>query len=165
MQWRSSYAPSGTNGLRYSPPRACGSRRILTAEGAKQSAILTAEGEQQSQVLVARGQAQAIEAVFEAIHRGRPDAELLAYQYLQTLPKIADGAASKLWLLPSELTQALNAFAAAFAGRDGTPQIRLPDQPSEDAWTASRDDSREDDHRERVLDREEVAKETADGAL
>jgi hypothetical protein len=29
--------------------------------------------------------------VFEAIHQGRPDSELLAYQYLQTLPKIASG--------------------------------------------------------------------------
>jgi regulator of protease activity HflC (stomatin/prohibitin superfamily) len=100
--------------------------QILTAEGAKQSAILTAEGEQQSQVLVARGQAQAIEAVFEAIHRGRPDAELLAYQYLQTLPKIADGAGSKLWMLPTELTRALDAFASAFADRDGAAKVQQP---------------------------------------
>jgi regulator of protease activity HflC (stomatin/prohibitin superfamily) len=65
--------------------------QILTAEGAKQGAILTAEGEQQAQILLAQGQAQAIGTVFEAIHLGRPDPELLAYQYLQTLPKIASG--------------------------------------------------------------------------
>ena len=72
--------------------------QILTAEGAKQSAILTAEGQQQSQVLVAQGQAKAIDVVFTAIHDGHPDAALLAYQYLQVLPKIAEGHGSQVWL-------------------------------------------------------------------
>ena len=91
--------------------------QILTAEGAKQSAILTAEGERQSQVLVAQGQAEAIGTVFEAIHRGRPDPQLLAYQYLQTLPKLANGDGNHTWLIPSELTRALDAFASGFGDR------------------------------------------------
>jgi regulator of protease activity HflC (stomatin/prohibitin superfamily) len=91
--------------------------QILTAEGAKQAAILTAEGEQQAQILLARGQAQAIGTVFEAIHQGRPDPELLAYQYLQTLPKIASGDGNHTWLIPSELTRALDAFASGFGDR------------------------------------------------
>src|SRR5216683_6276933 len=91
--------------------------QILTAEGAKQSAILTAEGERQSQVLVAEGQAEAIGTVFEAIHRGRPDPQLLAYQYLQTLPKLANGDGNHTWLIPSELTRALDAFASGFGDR------------------------------------------------
>jgi regulator of protease activity HflC (stomatin/prohibitin superfamily) len=88
--------------------------QILTAEGAKQSSILTAEGQRQSQVLVAEGQAKAIDIVFTAIHEGRPDADLLAYQYLQVLPKIAEGQGTQLWMIPSELTKALDGFASAF---------------------------------------------------
>src|SRR5436190_6054255 len=88
--------------------------QILTAEGAKQSSILTAEGQRQSQVLVAEGQAKSIDIVFTAIHEGRPDADLLAYQYLQVLPKIAEGKGSQLWMIPSELTKALDGFASAF---------------------------------------------------
>jgi regulator of protease activity HflC (stomatin/prohibitin superfamily) len=84
---------------------------ILTAEGEKQSAILKAEGEKQAAILAAEGQSKAIETVFEAIHRGKPDAELLAYQYLQTLPQIAQGAANKVWVIPSELTRALGSIS------------------------------------------------------
>jgi regulator of protease activity HflC (stomatin/prohibitin superfamily) len=88
--------------------------QILTAEGAKQSAILTAEGQRQSQILMAQGQAKAIDIVFTAIHEGHPDPELLAYQYLQALPKIAEGQGSQVWMIPSEFTKALDGFAAAF---------------------------------------------------
>jgi regulator of protease activity HflC (stomatin/prohibitin superfamily) len=97
---------------------------ILTAEGVKQSAILTAEGEKQSSILRAEGQAQAailqaqgesraILQVFDAIHRGDPDPKLLAYQYLQVLPQIAQGGANKLWVVPTELTDALRGFAGS----------------------------------------------------
>src|SRR6476619_7794389 len=95
--------------------------QILTAEGAKQSAILTAEGQQQSQVLVAEGQAKAIDVVFTAIHDGHPDAALLAYQYLQMLPKIAEGHGSQVWMIPSELTKALDGFASAFGSPGSSP--------------------------------------------
>jgi regulator of protease activity HflC (stomatin/prohibitin superfamily) len=92
--------------------------QILTAEGEKQSAILRAEGAAQAvvtqakadaeaQALRATGQSQAIGTVFKAIHEGKPDAELLAYQYLQMLPLIAQGDANKLWIIPSELSKAL----------------------------------------------------------
>jgi regulator of protease activity HflC (stomatin/prohibitin superfamily) len=98
---------------------------ILTAEGAQQAAILTAEGERQAQILLAQGQAQAIGTVFDAIHQGRPDPELLAYQYLQTLPKIASGDGNHTWLIPSELTRALDAFASGF-GDHRTGGAALP---------------------------------------
>ena len=78
---------------------------ILTAEGEKQSAILKAEGQKQSAILAAEGQSKAIETVFKAIHDGNPDPQLLAYQYLQVLPQIAQGDANKVWVIPSELTQ------------------------------------------------------------
>src|SRR5438132_7762764 len=81
--------------------------QILTAEGEKQSAILRAEGQRQAQILQSEGQANAIGTVFEAIHDGKPDAELLAYQYLQILPQIAQGESNKLWIIPAEFQQAL----------------------------------------------------------
>jgi regulator of protease activity HflC (stomatin/prohibitin superfamily) len=99
--------------------------QILTAEGEKQSAILRAEGAAQAavtqatadakaQALRAEGQSQAIATVFEAIHQGKPDAELLAYQYLQVLPQIARGDANKLWIVPSEMGKALEALGGLF---------------------------------------------------
>src|SRR5437773_2126367 len=81
--------------------------QILTAEGEKQAAILKAEGGRQAMILEAEGQAKAIGTVFQAIHDGKPDSALLAYQYLQMLPQIAQGDANKMWIIPSELTQAL----------------------------------------------------------
>ena len=81
--------------------------QILTAEGEKQSSILRAEGQKQSDILKAEGQSQAIESVFDAIHRGDADPKLLAYQYLQVLPQIAQGESNKVWIIPSEVTQAL----------------------------------------------------------
>jgi regulator of protease activity HflC (stomatin/prohibitin superfamily) len=99
---------------------------ILTAEGVKQSAILTAEGEKQSAVLRAEGaktaailraegESQAIGTVFQAIHDGRPDRELLSYQYLQMLPQLAQGEANKIFVIPSEFSQALGNLADRFS--------------------------------------------------
>jgi regulator of protease activity HflC (stomatin/prohibitin superfamily) len=97
---------------------------ILTAEGNKQSSILTAEGQRQSQILQAEGQAQAIDTVFSAIHAGKPDKELLSYQYLQMLPQLARGEANKLFIIPSEFNNALSGLAGAvgkLGQGDGTP--------------------------------------------
>ena len=85
--------------------------QILTAEGDKQSAILRAEGQAQSAILKAQGESRAILQVFDAIHRGNADSKLLAYQYLQTLPKIANGSSSKMWIVPTEFTAALDGIA------------------------------------------------------
>jgi regulator of protease activity HflC (stomatin/prohibitin superfamily) len=81
--------------------------QILTAEGEKQAAILKAEGQRQSAILQAEGQAKAIDTVFKAIHEGNVDQKLLAYQYLQVLPQIAQGNGNTIWMIPSELTNAL----------------------------------------------------------
>jgi regulator of protease activity HflC (stomatin/prohibitin superfamily) len=90
--------------------------QILEAEGAKQSAILRAEGERQALIVRAEGEAKAIDTVFRAIHEGDADPKLLAYQYLQMLPRIAEGESNKLWLIPSEYTQALERFQAQLGG-------------------------------------------------
>jgi hypothetical protein len=75
-------------------------------------------------VLRAQGEAEAIEMVFRAIHAGDPDEKLLAYQYLQTLPKISESASSKLWIIPSEFTEALKGIGNAFGGRAAPAEPR-----------------------------------------
>jgi hypothetical protein len=106
---------------------------ILTAEGEKQSAILTAEGARESQILRAQadreaailraqGEGQAIQTVFQAIHDGQPDQSLLAYQYLQMMPKIAQGDANKVWVVPSEFTKALEGLGSSIHEIAGIPQ-------------------------------------------
>nr|WP_241895679.1 SPFH domain-containing protein [Jatrophihabitans sp. GAS493] len=109
--------------------------QILSAEGKKQAAILSAEAERQSRILraegdraarflSAQGQAKAIETTFGAIHAAKPDAALLAYQYLQTLPQIAQGDANKMWIVPSEFSKAIEGIAQLAGGEGG------PDAPS-----------------------------------
>jgi regulator of protease activity HflC (stomatin/prohibitin superfamily) len=99
--------------------------QILTAEGEKQSAILRAEGQKQAQILGAEGQGQAIGTVFDAIHRGDADPKLLAYQYLQVLPQIAQGESNKIWIIPSEFQQALGQLAQALpAGNAARPPAK-----------------------------------------
>jgi regulator of protease activity HflC (stomatin/prohibitin superfamily) len=120
---------------------------ILTAEGSKQSSILNAEGDRESQILRAQadresqilraqGEGQAIQTVFQAIHDGQPDQSLLAYQYLQMMPKIAEGSANKVWVIPSEITKALEGLGSSIheiAGipKDATPRTRVDMGPSE----------------------------------
>lgn len=99
---------------------------ILGAEADRQSRILRAEGERAARYLAAQGQAKAIETTFGAIHAARPDPALLAYQYLQTLPQIAQGDANKMWIVPSEFSKALDGLSR-LAGGGGD------DQPS---WLA-----------------------------
>ncbi|HXR72082.1 SPFH domain-containing protein [Actinocrinis sp.] len=94
---------------------------ILRAEGDRQSMILKAEGEAKAAELRAGGEAQAIKKVFEAIHEGDADSKLLSYQYLQMLPKLAEGEANKVWIVPSELGKAVEGIGGAFS-KIGAPQ-------------------------------------------
>jgi regulator of protease activity HflC (stomatin/prohibitin superfamily) len=86
---------------------------ILTAEGEKQAAVLRAQGQREATILEAEGQAKAIGTVFEAIHAGNPDPQLLAYQYVQALPKIAQGESNKVWIIPAEFQRALGQIGRA----------------------------------------------------
>jgi len=112
---------------------------VLSAEGAKQAAILSAEGERQSRILraqgeraarylQAQGQAKAIEKVFAAVKQAKPTPELLAYQYLQTLPQMAQGDANKVWLIPSDFSKSLEGFARMLGtkGDDGVFRYEPP---------------------------------------
>jgi len=107
--------------------------QILTAEGAKQAAVLTAEGERQAAILRAEGEAKAIDTVFSAIHEGRPDRELLSYEYLKMLPALAEGDANKVFVVPSEFTEAFGGIGKALASRsepEGRQRPRPPAPPS-----------------------------------
>jgi regulator of protease activity HflC (stomatin/prohibitin superfamily) len=88
--------------------------QILRAEGNRQADILRAEGEAQARVINAEGEATAIAKVFDAIHRANPDEKVLAYKYLEQLPVIANGTASKLWIIPAELSGAAASIVKAF---------------------------------------------------
>jgi regulator of protease activity HflC (stomatin/prohibitin superfamily) len=112
--------------------------QILTAEGEKQSAVLKAEGAREAAILRADGEAKAIDTVFQAIHAGDPDPKLLSYQYLQMLPQLAQGDANKIWVIPSEFTQALGNLSGAMGRMSGggeAPPAREPgnDRPPEQA--------------------------------
>ncbi|MCC7492536.1 MAG: SPFH/Band 7/PHB domain protein [Fimbriimonadaceae bacterium] len=107
--------------------------RILEAEGVKQAAILKAEGQKTSQILaaegeaqatrmraeaerdqriaIANGEAQAIETVYNAIHNGRATDDVLAVKYLETLAKVADGQATKIFM-PVETSGILAGIAS-----------------------------------------------------
>ncbi len=97
--------------------------QILTAEGEKQANILRAEGTAQAAILNAQGESRAITQVFDAIHRGDPDQKLLAYQYIQMLPRLARGDSNKLWIIPSELGEALKGIGGVL----GTIEPPSPD--------------------------------------
>ncbi|MGP3913017.1 SPFH domain-containing protein [Nonomuraea sp. 10N515B] len=88
--------------------------QILTAEGDKQGRILRAEGQRAAAILEAEGQSRAIDQVFQAVHRNDPDPKLLAYQYLQVLPQLAQGEGNTFWVIPSEVTSALQGVSNAF---------------------------------------------------
>ena len=101
---------------------------ILAAEADRQSRILRAQGERAARFLQAQGQAKAIEKVFAAVKAGKPTPELLAYQYLQTLPQLAQGDSNKVWMIPSEFSGALESFAKMMGtkGEDGVFRYEPP---------------------------------------
>nr|WP_116200639.1 SPFH domain-containing protein [Amycolatopsis circi] len=159
--------------------------QILAAEGQKQAAILAAEAERQSRILraqgeraarylQAQGQAKAIEKVFAAIKAGRPTPEVLAYQYLQTLPQMAQGDANKVWMIPSDYGKALEGFARALGapGDDGVfryepPKDDTPARPDlDDEEVAGWFDTSSDPKvAEAVAAAEAVARKEVDGPL
>jgi regulator of protease activity HflC (stomatin/prohibitin superfamily) len=119
--------------------------QILTAEGDKQAAVLRAEGNRTARILKAEGEAKAIESVFQAVHRNDPDPKLLAYQYLQTLPQLAQGPNNTFFVIPTELTAALSGVSKAFtealpkspATREDEPIAEVTKEAAADAARAA----------------------------
>ena len=113
--------------------------QILMAEGEKQAAVLRADGDRQARILQAEGQAKAIRTVFEAIHQANPSQKVLAYQYLQALPQIANGQANKVWIVPAELTKALEGLSGALGGLGAMVNDAPSEQASADAGAVERE--------------------------
>lgn len=112
---------------------------ILQAEGDKQAAILQAQGDAQALITVQQAQAQAIEVVFNALNTSNATPEILKYLYIQALPKMAEGTANKLFVVPSELDNiaALGAtFSAASQSQQPVAPTLSPDLP--DGGTSNR---------------------------
>lgn len=116
---------------------------ILSAEADRQSRILRAEGERAAQYLQAQGQAKAIEKVFAAVKSGKPTPELLAYQYLQTLPKMAEGEANKVWLISSDFGSALQGFTKLLGAPGDDGVFRYEPSPVDTSTERPEDDSDE----------------------
>src|SRR5262249_44700032 len=95
-------------------------------------AILRAQGEREARILQAEGQAKAIQTVFNAVHAADPDPKVLAYQYLQALPQIANGQANKIWIIPAEMTKALEGIGNTLTGLlPGHPDLATVPPPTE----------------------------------
>jgi regulator of protease activity HflC (stomatin/prohibitin superfamily) len=119
---------------------------VLKASGEAEAAVVRANADALAQAARARGQAEAITTVFKAIHEGNPDRQLLAYQYLQTLPQIAQGNANKLWIVPSEVGKALEGLGGLFGtltgavgdeSADGSGRQAAPGMGGEDTGPGS----------------------------
>jgi regulator of protease activity HflC (stomatin/prohibitin superfamily) len=90
--------------------------RILEAEGIAQAAVTAARGEAESAKLRAEGEASAIRTVNTALHDVQLDDKLLAYKYLDRLPVIANGQATKVWFVPTDLTSIATNLAKSIRG-------------------------------------------------
>ncbi len=147
---------------------------ILAAEAERQAAILRAEGERAAKFLEAQGEARAIQKVNAAIKSSGVTPELLAYQYMEKLPKIAEGNGSSMWMIPSQFGDSLESFAKAFAKKDDDGVFRYePGQIDPQAQEiASQDDtdqwfemSSDPEIAKAVAEARAVANKPVDGAL
>jgi regulator of protease activity HflC (stomatin/prohibitin superfamily) len=102
---------------------------ILTAEGLRNKQILEAEGRQQAMVLEADGEARALERVFRAVHDNGADPPVLAYKYLEMLPRLAEHG-NGFVVIPGELTEAIRTVTTAFAERGGPDAVAAAQPPS-----------------------------------
>jgi regulator of protease activity HflC (stomatin/prohibitin superfamily) len=93
---------------------------IKNAEGERQAQILRAEGQRQATILEAEGRSRAIDAVYAAVHNGRPDAELIAILQLDTLSRFATSPNAKI-VVPVESAGLLGAAQALRSVLDGVP--------------------------------------------
>ena len=100
---------------------------ILQAEGEKESAILRAQGEREAAILRAEGEAEAYRNVqaaqiemtgklFERLESSDLSQEALRFLYLKALPEMAQGPASKLFVVPSEIQDLAGAVGALAGG-------------------------------------------------
>ena len=79
---------------------------IRRAEGVKQARILEATGEAEAIRSISEAKAREIEVVYGAIKNAQPDDKLVAIKTLESLEKVAEGPANKVFI-PFDATKAL----------------------------------------------------------
>ena len=79
---------------------------------------------------VQTAQAEAIHVVFNALSASHATPEILKYLYIQALPKMAEGTANKLFVVPSEL-QGIASMGATFSAAAQNGQVTPAVRPSE----------------------------------
>lgn len=114
---------------------------ILTAEAERQAEILRAEGERAAKYLRAQGEARSIAKINAAIKAAQVTPEVLAYQYLEKLPAMAEGSANKVWVVPSQFGDSLEKFAKSLGRQDddGVFRYETPAVSQEDKDEAGED--------------------------
>lgn len=137
---------------------------ILRAQGEREAAVLAAQADRQAQMLRSEGEAQAITTVFNAIHAGQPDQALLAYQYMQMLPSLAQGDSNKMWIIPSELNDALKGLGQ-MAGGSGESESRNYTSQANDGFTAPEKVDVQAEIEEQTRKERELSKETVQQAI
>ena len=108
--------------------RAIGARVQRVADRGDRVAILAPQG------------LDYVAGFFAAIKAGRPTPELLAYQYLQTLPEMAKGEANKVWLVPSDFGSALQGFTKMLGAPGDDGVFRYTPSPVDPAPTGTDDE-------------------------
>lgn len=118
---------------------------ILRAEAERHATILNAEGERAAKYLRAQGEARSIQKVNAAIKASELTPEVLAFQYLEKLPKMAEGEASTMWMIPSQFGDSLENFAKTMANKDDEGIFRYePSAVSEEVKDFADSDNPED---------------------
>ena len=115
---------------------------ILQAEAERHAEILRAEGQRAAQYLRAQGEARSIRKINAAIKTSQVTPDVLAFQYLQKLPEMAEGSANKMWLIPSQFGDALEMFTKQFSDKDadGVFRYEAPEVNEETKAEAATDD-------------------------
>ena len=78
-------------------------------------------------ILEADGEAKALERVFQAVHANDADPKVLAYKYLEMLPRLAEHG-NGWFVIPGELTEAVRTVTSAFSAEPRRDEV--PDAPA-----------------------------------
>ena len=85
---------------------------IRRAQGLREARILEAEGTSEAIKKIAEAKSQEIELVYGAINKAKPTKELVTIKSLESMEKIADGQANKVFI-PFDVSSAFGALGAA----------------------------------------------------
>jgi regulator of protease activity HflC (stomatin/prohibitin superfamily) len=99
---------------------------IAKAEGEKRSTILEAEGVAEARLKIAEAEAEALKLVRGGLNEANPANYLIALKYLESLEKISDGQATKIFLPfeASGILGSLGGIRELLRGEEASPAKR-----------------------------------------